>query len=635
MEVRLGSKTLFRSTNREAPLTDSERAEAGGADRVVRPFNGYSADGTADGELLYVNFGREEDFVQLAALGVNASGRIVLARYGRNFRGDKAVAAVKFGAKALIIYSDPQQYAVEQDKTYPDGPWLPADGTQRGTLWTGEGDPATPGLPSVPGVWRLPEDEVLALLPTIPVLPIGYGDAQQLLCRLGGPVAPADWQGAIAGLTYHLGPTLVPGTEAQCGAGKGDSGVAPGPGNPLSVHVSVHSNHTVARIVNVIARLPGAAEPDREVILGNHRDAWVTGDDPGSGTVALMELARVLGGLRRSGWRPRRTIVLASWDAEEYGLIGSTEWAEDEAAVLSQRAVAYLNVDMAVTGTDHLAVDAVPSLRRVIERAASLVLSPSGMSVLEEWCKRQPDPAPVVPAEPEAAGCVPAVGALGSGSDFSPFLQHLGVPATDLFYDYKVGGKFQDYPVYHSQHDTSEYILAWVDPTMEYHATLAKVWGLAAAQLAEGLVLPLDLAPYGLTVVALAKDLQQHIVTDKDAPTTLDGSALVAAAQQLRVATQALDAAAATLSTRLTALLGGAASSTDELAAALAQLEAINARIMGFERTFLWAEGLPSRSFFKHVIYAPRYVCDFDFLRLLIGSPPPPLLLSVWPHQRV
>src|SRR6266550_5101671 len=385
-------------------------ADPSSADPKIIPlFNGYSPSGDVTAALVYVNYGLPNDYEALKKLGVDVKGKIAIARYGNSFRGVKAKVAEDEGALGLIIYSDPADDGYVQGDVYPKGPWRPASSAQRGSVqfsFTAPGDPLTPGTPAVPGVPRLKMEEVKTL-PRIPVQPISYGDAQHLLEPLRGPVRPKGFQGGLP-FPYHVG-----GTEQ------------------VRVHLKTLMDYQVRKIWNVVSRIDGDQEKDQWVIMGNHRDAWTFGAvDPNSGTTAMLEAARGFGALLKKGWKPGRTIVLCSWDGEEYGLLGSTEWVEENADELKQKAVAYLNVDAAVSGAN-FGASSVPSMWKLIRAASRDVPDPkSGKTVYQQWQDRTRDDSPDAELANAGTGSDTSIaeariGALGSGSDFTPFLQHL------------------------------------------------------------------------------------------------------------------------------------------------------------------------------------------------------------------
>jgi N-acetylated-alpha-linked acidic dipeptidase len=386
--------------------------------RVVSPYSGYSPSGDVEAEVVYANYGRPEDFKRLQDLKVDVRGKIVLTRYGENFRGVKAYLAQEHGAAGVIIYSDPMDDGYFRGDVYTKGPWRPASAVQRGSIgyiFKFPGDPTRPGVassPSLPDAQRIaPQDS--AELPRIPTTPLSYQDAEPMLRNLGGPASPREWQGALP-FTYHLGP------------------------GPAKVRLQLKQDYGFRTIWDVIGRIPGREKPDELVLAGNHRDAWVYGAvDPNSGTTAMLEAARGLGELLRAGWRPRRSIVLGSWDSEEQGLIGSTEWGEQHANDLGS-AVAYFNTDAAVSGPNFTA-SAVPSLKEFVRGVTKAVPSPLGGSVYEQWRRVAENPRLASPDLNASKKRVPVgpggdvpVGDLGSGSDYSVFFQHLGIPSSDV-----------------------------------------------------------------------------------------------------------------------------------------------------------------------------------------------------------
>src|SRR5213593_189985 len=472
--------------------------------KIVPLYNGYGASGDLTAPLVYVNYGLPNDYEALRKAGVDVKGKIVIARYGNSFRGVKAKVAEENGAIGLIIYSDAADDGYAQGDVYPKGPWRPDSSGQRGSvqfLFIYPGDPLTPGVPAVPGTPRLRKDEATNI-PHIPVQPISYGDARRLLQPLRGPVRPKDFQGGLP-FAYHIGGT-----------------------NDVRVHLKTDIEFVTKTIWDVITRIDGAVERDRWVVLGNHRDAWVFGAvDPNSGTTAMLELGRGLGQLLKSGWQPRRSIILCSWDAEEEGLIGSTEWAEEKASELREKAVAYLNMDAAVSGPN-FGASSVPSMWKLIRSAAENVRDPkTGNSVYEAWRDRAWENAPESdrydangsekPAPP------PRIGALGSGSDYTPFLQHLGVPALDMGF----GG---DYGVYHSAYDSFYWMSHFGDPTFQYHVAAAQIWGTIAMRLADAAGLPLDYTDYAAQLREFVNETKR-MATRRKLPDSFDSKSMLAA----------------------------------------------------------------------------------------------------------
>jgi N-acetylated-alpha-linked acidic dipeptidase len=500
---------------------------------VIAGYNAYAADGHVTADLVYVNRGLPEDYDALSALGVSVAGRVCIARYGGSYRGVKAHVAEERGAAALLLYSDPADDGYMEGDVYPRGPQRPADAIQRGTvkyIFVHASDPLTPGWASTPTARRLSREEATDL-PHIPVAPLAYRDAQPLLEALAGPNAPDGWQGGLP-FAYHVGP------------------------GPAVVEMHVESDHSNRPIRNVIAMLPGTELPDEWVILGNHHDAWTYGAaDPSSGTAALLEVARCLGLLAQDGVRPKRTIVFASWDAEEFGILGATEWVEDLADELRAKAVAYLNVDIAATGP-HFGASAVPSLKRLAREVTRDVIDPETLgSIHDAWAARQGKEAP-------------SLGSLGSGSDHSPFIGHLGIASLSM-------GFHGPYGVYHAMQDNFYWMEKFGDPGFRYHAAMAKVWGLIALRLANADAAPFDYGAYASELIAATDDLvEEH----EDA---LEGSARIA---QLRVALDRWVAAA------------DAADATKT-----------PSEVYRIERLLTSQDGLPRRPWFKHLIYAPGW----------------------------
>ncbi|CAM9748772.1 unnamed protein product, partial [Phaeothamnion confervicola] len=476
----------------KAPLSESVRDMDPTSDTWWRnhTFNGYSPSGDVTARLVYANFGTPDDFDALEASGVDVNGAIVIARYGRCFRGLKAMNAQQRGAFGLVIYSDPAQDGYKDSnhsrKVMPDGPWRPSDAVQRGSVQFNSlcaGDPLRAylgGEASARAICGYPPED---LVPAIPVLPISYGDATPLLRALGGPEAPDEFRGALP-LTYRTGPST----------GK--------------VRLAINNRKVVGPIWNVIGVIPGVeADPpaavggggDRPVVLGNHRDAWVYGAvDPNSGTAAMIEVARGLGALLATGWRPRRSIVLCSWSGEEFGLLGSTAWGEVNSAGLLKRAIAYLNVDSAVSGSQ-LAVKATPSLTALLRAALEDLPDPKRMAAAASAAAAAAAAPPTMAAAAaQAAADLKTslsdawsgnVGMLGSGSDYTVFLDALGIASIDFEF---VADLSDDYGVYHSVYDSFAWMDKWGDPTWEYHAMAARLWGLMALRLADAAVLPFD-----------------------------------------------------------------------------------------------------------------------------------------------
>ena len=521
--------------------------------RVVMPFNGSSASGDLTGEVVYANYGRLEDFDELARLHIDLHGKIVIVRYGTNFRGVKIYLAEKRGAAGVIIYSDPQDDGYYKGDPWPIGPWRPANGVQRGSvqfLFKYPGDPQTPGFastPDLPASSRVSGDDNQ---PHIVSIPLSYADAAPILNALKGPGVPQGWQGALP-FRYHLGPGGV------------------------RVHLVSRQDYQLRTIWDVIGKVKGTDYPDDWVIVGNHRDAWVFGAvDPSSGTASMLEAVHGIGILLRDGWRPRRSLLFCSWDAEEEGLIGSTEWAEQHARDL-EHAVAYFNVDVGVSGPNFSAA-AVPSLKQFIRDVSKSVPSPMDNTVFQEWRanrhntnEHRQSNAPPQPGEE-----VP-VNDLGSGSDFTPFLQHAGVPSVDI-------GSGGPYGVYHSAFDNYAWFVQNADPNFNYLQQMARVLGLEAIRMADTDVLPYDYTAY-------AREISSYIAAAKrkadDAGfTSIDFTPAQAAAARF-----------ATAADRIRRLQAAPPADAARLNSALRQAES----------ALLAPEGLPNRPWYKHTIFAP------------------------------
>jgi N-acetylated-alpha-linked acidic dipeptidase len=534
--------------------------------RVVMPFNGMSPSGDAEADVVYANYGTPEDFEKLERLKIDVRGKIVLVRYGQNFRGVKEFVAQEHGAAGVIIYSDPFDDGWRRGDKYPDGPWRPDTGVQRGSvgyMFEFPGDPTTPGFASVPS---LPESkrispEQSAQMPKIPVTPLSYHDAWPILQHLGGPDSPREWQGALP-FTYHVGP------------------------GPVRVRMHLKQDYQFRTLWDVIGRVRGSELPDEWVVAGNHRDAWVYGAvDPNSGTTAMLEAVHGVGELLKSGWKPKRTMIFASWDGEEEGLIGSTEWAEQHESELAN-APAYFNMDVGVSGPK-FGASAVPSLKQFLRDVTKAVPSPKGGTVYEAWQKVDQPGVPSTQSPAEAIGDgrrVPAasakgevpVGDLGSGSDYSAFQQHLGVPSSDI-------SSSGPYGVYHSVFDNFAWFKKFGDPDFVYEQQMARIFGLEAVRMADADVLPYDYEEYGKEV-ATYLDAAGKRAENKFGDHVLDLGAATAAAKHFQ------DAGTKILSKQKNPPRDAAR---------------LNQALRGAERALLLPEGLPHRPWFRHAIYAP------------------------------
>jgi N-acetylated-alpha-linked acidic dipeptidase len=567
------------------------------------PYNAYSVDGDVTGPLVYVNYGRPADYEQLDARGISVRGAIVIARYGGSWRGIKPKVAAEHGAVGCLIYSDPRDDGYFVGDVFPAGPMRNANGVQRGSVMdmpTYPGDPLTPGIAATPDAQRL-DVHAAPTLTTIPVLPISYGDAQPLLAAMTGETAPADWRGALP-ITYHLGP------------------------GPARVHLKVRFAWDLKRLYNVIAELRGAVFPDEWVIRGNHHDAWVNGAaDPVSGLAPELEEARVLGELARQGWRPKRTIIYAAWDGEEPGLLGSTEWVEQHGADLAAHAVAYINSDG--NGRGFLGAGGSHTLEALVNEVARDVPDPeTNVSVWERKHASLLLGAPAPQRTELRTRRDWRLSALGSGSDYTPFLQHAGVASLSLgFGGFDPGGG-----VYHSIYDDYFHFTSFLDKDFAYGGALAQVAGTAVIRLADADLLPFDFAALADTVQtyvgelqALLKDRQaevternrlirdgvytetedpRHPITPpaiEPVPPALNFAPLENAARAL---TQAAD--------RYAAAARGVSASA--LTAAPATVRAVNARLRQSERQLTDADGLPRRPWYRHLLYAPGFYTGYD-----------------------
>uniref|UniRef100_A0A3B3YW23 Glutamate carboxypeptidase 2 n=1 Tax=Poecilia mexicana TaxID=48701 RepID=A0A3B3YW23_9TELE len=537
---------------------------------IVPPYSAYSPKGHPEGDLVYVNYGRTEDFLQLEReMNISVTGKIVIVRYGKIFRGNKVKNAMSAGAKGVIMFSDPADYWATGVKPYPDGWNLPGGGAQRGNVLNlnGAGDPLTPGYPAKEYTYRLNPEEGVGL-PKIPVHPIGFHDATHLLKNMGGQIPPNNWKGAL-NVSYKTGPGFTGDFKSQ------------------KVRMNIYSNNQVSRIYNVIGKIRGALEPDRYVILGGHRDAWVFGGiDPMSGAAVVHETVRSAGKLLKRGWRPRRTVVFASWDAEEFGLLGSTEWAEDNARLLQERAVAYINADSAIEGMYTLRVDCTPSLHTLVYDLTKQISSPEdgeeGVSLYESWHKRD---------NWTNDRDAPRISKLGSGSDFEAYFIRLGIAAGRARYTKnKKTERYSSYPVYHSVYETFEIVERFYDPTFRRLRAVAQVRGGLIFLLADSQVLPLDANEYADSLRKYADSIAHLAQTHAELMKTYNVSF-----ESLFSAVKNFTNAAKDFHERLQTL-----DKEDPL-----QVRIMNDQLMYLERAFIDPLGLPGRPFYRHVIFAP------------------------------
>ncbi len=552
VDVRMVAPEARSFAVREPP------AGSGAADTAAVLWNwlAYAGNGTVEAPVVYVNYGLPDDYAALDRARIDVRGRIVLARLGRAFRGVKVAEAEGRGAAGVLLFPDPSGDGFAAGDTLPGGPFRPSWSVQRGTLmamWRYTGDPLTPGRPAVAGEPRLDPSRATNL-PRIPAATIGYADAQALLQRLDG--AELQGFGGALPIRYRTGP------------------------GPARVRVQVEQSFEQRPIHNVIATLPGA-DTSRSIIIGNHVDAWLSGGaDPHVGTAVVLEIARGLASLARDGWRPRRSLVIALWDAEEFGVIGSTEWVERHRERLSAGAVAYFNIDTYTAGT--LDVTGSPALRDLVWSSARVVADPvTGRTLAEEWAARA-----------NSGERAPEIGDIGAGSDWTAFLHHAGVPSLQ----WTMNGRGR-YAVYHSALDTHDYAAQFVDPGLKHAPALARVMGVAALRLAQADVLPFHYARYA--------DRIERYITDRETQARTAGIGFDAT--ELRVTLDRFRSAAGLADIRALNALSG----IDTTGAAT--LDAVLPRV---ETAFLAEEGLPGRSWYRHPLNAPGADTGYDALPL-------------------
>jgi len=576
----------------DEPALAADRT-SGLKDEQLPTFNAYSPDGDVEAEVVYVNYGVPDDYEELARRGIEVEGKIVLARYGGSWRGIKPKVAAEHGAVGCLIFTDPAGDGFFRGATWPDGGWRSADSVQRGSItdmpiYTG--DPLTPGLAATEGAERLERDQV-PVLPTIPTLPISAADAEPILTALGGPVAPEDWRGHLP-LSYRLGP------------------------GPVRVRLRLEFDWQLQPVRDVIAVLRGAELPDEWVVRGNHHDAWVNGaTDPVSGMVALLGEAKSIGELAREGFRPRRTIVFAAWDGEEPGLIGSTEWVEAHGDELAEKGVAYVNTDSVARG--FLGLAGSHSLEVFANQVAREVSDPeTGVSVLERARAGRIASGDEKARERVRSAPDLEIGALGSGSDYTPFLQHLGLASMNLDF----GGE-DEYGQYHSIYDSIDHYERFGDPGFEYVATTSRVGLRLVLRLAEAEILPFTLDRAAQRIAAYATEIHEladarraeaeeraRVLAERASEPAADPLEPVAPPPPLEpvpfLELAPLDNAVARL--------GRAADAFEKARAAIGPGQAdadtvrrLNRCLRGFEQLLTSPEGLPGRPWYRHQIYAP------------------------------
>ena len=556
-ELEMIAPIHYKALLREAPLDadpDSNNPAISGA------WLGMSISGEVTAPVIYAHSGNPEDYVLLRKNGISVKGKIVLVRYSNpySYRGFKALTAEREGAAAMLIYSDPQEDGYKKGKVDPDGPWGPEYHIQRGAItydFMVPGDPLTPGWASIPGAKRIPIEQAISA-PKIMALPLSWHDAKPLLENLDGPLAPHDWQGGLP-FQYHFG------------------------GDRVKAHLKIEMDNRTQPYYVVEGRIRGADLPDEWVVLGNHRDAWVFGGvDPSSGTASMMELTRALGKLAKSGMRPRRTIVVCSWDGEEVGLTGSTEWGEQFADELRRKAVAYVNVDEATSGPDFHG-QAVASLAPMLVEATRTLKDPSGKTLYEAWRETTTRDRREAKQTEAITDSNLADTRIGSGSDHTVFLNFVGMPVLGLGFE-------GPYGVYHSAYDDFFWMNRFGDPGYRYHTLMSQLWGVLALRLANADLLPFDFASYADNIRQFVNELTKNKDMSK-----LDLKPILDAIDDFEAAGQRLDESASR------ALSSGAIDA--KLAAT------INHGTMQVERNWLNPDGIPGRPWFKHILYGARF----------------------------
>ena len=525
------------------------------APNALIPFNAYSPSADLTTQVAYVNYGTPADFEKLKELGIDVKGKIVIARYGKIYRGDKVKEATKAGAAGVILYSDPNDDGYMAGDVYPKGPMRPWDGVQRGDIHSSDhysGDPLTPGYAATKDAKRIPMKDDPDM-PQIPCTPISYGDAQYILKTIEGPVVPREWQGGLP-FTYHVGV------------------------GPTTVHMQLKMDFQIRPIWDNIAVLKGSEEPGREVIIGGHRDAWVFGaQDPNSGSAVVLEAARVIGERVRKGWKPKRSIVFTQWDGEEYGLIGSTEWGEQNEGDLRKNGVVYMNFDATISGS-RFGASSTPLLDAFVRSITKDVNDPNrNIPVFNTWWLSQNGEKGKTLEQTIPEMATTKLGRMGGGSDHVVFLTHIGVPSMGFGFGGRGG-------IYHSYYDNFDWMKRFGDPGFKYHAAAARLAALAAMRMADADILPFALTPYAQEVINQIDNVQKKLngITGGDA---LDLAALRAKAELWKTEAEQTDQAIASASSS-------------------GSLVKVNDLLMSIERSFVAKQGLPGREWYKHRIVA-------------------------------
>ncbi len=594
--VEMVTPTRYVATLQEPPVSGDPTSDQ--KSMQLPTYNAYSIDGDVTAPLVYVNYGLPSDYDRLASMGISVKGAIVIARYGSSWRGIKPKVAAEHGAIGCLIYSDPHDDGYFRGDVYPRGPFRPPEGVQRGSVMDivqYPGDPLTPGIGATKNARRLPLKDV-KVFTTIPVLPLSYADAKPLLEALAGPVAPREWRGGL-GITYHVGP------------------------GPAVVHLVAKFNWDIKPIYDVIAKIPGSVYPDEWIIRGNHHDAWVNGaEDPTSGQVALIEEARAFGELLKQGWKPKRTIIYCAWDGEEPALLGSTEWAEEHAAELEEHAATYINSDS--NGRGYLSVEGSHTLQKFINGVARDIQDPEkNISVWRrDWDLRIREAK--TPAERESLrrSADLKIGALGSGSDYSVFLDHLGIASLNLGY----GGESNSAGIYHSIYDDFYWFTHYDDPGFVYERALAQTAGTAVMRLADADILPFDYEEFTDTIRSYVEEVKKTLADaqadSKDLDAEIKEGIFSATSDPERpyvppkpqpippfLNFAPLDNGVAALQQSADQYQQAIEAMQNNSGAALspAVLSEVNRRIIEAERKLITPEGLPGRPWYRHELYAP------------------------------
>ena len=596
--VEMLAPTEYRAKLEEPAV--AQDPTSGQKNEQLPTYNAYATDGDVTASLVFVNYGLPKDYERLERLGVSVKGAIVIAKYGMSWRGVKPKVAYEHGAIGCLIYSDPQDDGYYEEPVFPQGPMRPPQGVQRGSVMDFmryPGDPLTPGVGATADAKRLDREDAQTIT-KIPVLPISYSDAQPLLAALTGPMAPPEWRGALA-IPYHVGPGMT------------------------KVHLKLTSNWDLKPVYDVIANIPGSIEPDIWILRGNHHDAWVNGaEDPGSGQIALLEEARAFGAMLKQGWKPKRTIIYCAWDGEEPMLLGSTEWAEDHGRELQQHAAIYINSDSNARG--YLQAGGSHSLEAFVNEVAKDIQDPEKQ--ISVWKRRQAEAIELgTPDERKDARqrADLRIEPLGSGTDFTPFLDHLGIASLDLAY----AGEDKE-GIYHSIYDDFYWFTHFSDTDFVYGRALAQTIGSMVMRFADADVLPYQFTGFAETMSVYDHELKELLKHQQDQANETNRNlddGIYSAVSDPRHPTYAplraevppflnfapLDNAIVTL-TRSAERYQKASSVLGNRSPANASFSALNQLLLQSERRLTWDEGLSRRPWYKNLIYAPGWYTGYS-----------------------